>query len=344
MPISLKDFDDPILVDATVRFRARSDRIRKTLRGITRPRDPEAETVARMRVYEDRERTLRDSGVVGFQRKIGPMYDLLSYEFLEQGMLAGQAVGMVEIESIDGYGSGFLVAPDVMLTNHHVLPTVRVAREARFRLGFEDNTIKVMPTSPSVTLPVDPASFFVTSKELDFTFVAVDTEVAEMDLSWLPLIEEQGKIMISHPVNLIQHPDGRVKHVVVHNSHLLDLEDGSDDEMYCWYSSDTDKGSSGSPVFNCRWEVIALHHKAVPKTNKNDEVLDINGQTMTEKRFKEQPNKVHWIGNEGIRVSRLVEKFRTMDIKKKFVQIRVDIVTLWNSLIARRIGLKRGWL
>ena len=35
-------------------------------------------------------------------------------------------------------------------------------------------------------------------------------------------------------------------------------------EVLHHYSTDTEAGSSGSPVFNDQWEVVALHHSVKP--------------------------------------------------------------------------------
>ena len=43
--------------------------------------------------------------------------------------------------------------------------------------------------------------------------------------------------------------------ISLHNSLVLDVDD-----RYTWYRSPTEHGSSGSPVFDDNWHVIALHH------------------------------------------------------------------------------------
>ena len=59
-------------------------------------------------------------------------------------------------------------------------------------------------------------------------------------------------------VFIIQHPDGGPKMIgLSHN-----LVRYVDDEVL-QYWTDTKAGSSGSPVFNHRWEVVGLHHRWV---------------------------------------------------------------------------------
>jgi hypothetical protein len=60
------------------------------------------------------------------------------------------------------------------------------------------------------------------------------------------------------PVNIIQHPRGRPKEVVVQDSRVVRA-----DNVVVQYSSDTEPGSSGSPVFNNQWALVALHHASV---------------------------------------------------------------------------------
>lgn len=77
-------------------------------------------------------------------------------------------------------------------------------------------------------------------------------QALSFNFGWHVLLAIQGKIRVGDPVNIIQHPHGEEKAVVVHNSHFLHLENGTNSEQFCWYSGDTEKGSSGAPVFNNR--------------------------------------------------------------------------------------------
>jgi len=56
-------------------------------------------------------------------------------------------------------------------------------------------------------------------------------------------------------VNIVQHPQGRRKEVSLHDNKVGYVYD-----KVIRYSADTEPGSSGSPVFNNQWELVALHH------------------------------------------------------------------------------------
>ena len=74
---------------------------------------------------------------------------------------------------------------------------------------------------------------------------------------------------VSYPeglrLNVIQHPRGRKKEVVVQQNELTDVHTN-----VIHYFSDTDYGSSGSPVFNNTWDLMALHHARTPSESANE--------------------------------------------------------------------------
>ncbi|MCG5060789.1 MAG: trypsin-like peptidase domain-containing protein [Limnoraphis sp. WC205] len=70
------------------------------------------------------------------------------------------------------------------------------------------------------------------------------------------IIKERSKH--GEPVTIIQHPQGRRKEIIVSNNRtLLMFQD------YLFYEADADLSSSGSPVFNQEWQLVALHSKAI---------------------------------------------------------------------------------
>jgi endonuclease G len=72
------------------------------------------------------------------------------------------------------------------------------------------------------------------------------------------LIESEGKAIIGDFVTIVQHPRGAKKQIALRENRIVDVP-----ERFLHYSADTEPGSSGSPVFNDQWEIVALHHASV---------------------------------------------------------------------------------
>ncbi|AIQ93147.1 DNA/RNA non-specific endonuclease [Methylobacterium oryzae] len=237
--------------------------------------------------------------------------DLLFVEFLDRGRQAARAVGLIATD-LDGrrtaFGTGFMVSPDLLMTNHHVLESKELASRSSLRMDFaRDGARQSLAVQ---TFALDPERFFLSNKELDVALVAVgpisDVGVKLAQYGWLPLIPDEGKINIGESVNIVQHPQGQIKQVVVRSSELVDVANTrgeTDVDRFLWYRADTKPGSSGSPVFNDQWEVVALHHSGVARTNAKGEMLDVDGRVW---RKGDDPMRLDYEANEGIRVSRLV--------------------------------------
>lgn len=227
--------------------------------------------------------------------------DLLPVNWLTEGLRRADAVGKVDLPG--GSGTGFLVSPWLLMTNNHVIANVSDAQTAQVTFGFEqarDGTIS------SVTkLNLEPDRFFLTSSpaELDFTLVAVQAAPTGRPPGQargaVKLIATTGKILTGEPVNVIQHPQGRPKEVAFRNNLLVSIDNAS----RLTYQTDTDAGSSGSPVFNDQWELVALHHSSVEATDAAGTPIDRFGRPVT----RNTPEHLrHWVANEGIRVSAIV--------------------------------------
>jgi endonuclease G len=249
-----------------------------------------------------------------FERVIGPTRDFLDIGFFDRARAAARAVCRIVTKQGGkvAFGTGFMVSPSLVLTNHHVFPAAEDAAASVAEFDYaHDAELRILQVE---SFRLAPDKFFLTDATLDFSLVAVE-EKSRLgkplaDYGFLPLIADEGKIVISEPVNIVQHPRGEPKQVVVRESTLRDMphpatvETGRD--LYAYYTGDTDPGSSGSPVFNDQWEVIALHHSGVPNTNQTGEFLDKDGNVWR----RGDPVQIDWIANEGVRVSRLMAHFR----------------------------------
>ena len=235
--------------------------------------------------------------------------ELQPVNYLERGAIAARAVARIQIRQPNGraygWGTGFLIAPQVLITNNHVLPSQDWAVYSSAQFDYETD-LQDRPTGP-VDFALNPQQLFYTSPELDFTIVAVaarstDGEQNLEQFGWLPLLGTPGKSFEGEWLTIVQHPSGERKQLCVRENRLIKKS-----EDVLWYSTDTLGGSSGSPVYNNDWFVVALHHSGIPEKRNGKiqtiEGQDFNPQTMDEARIK-------WVANEGIRASRLFQTLK----------------------------------
>src|SRR5664279_523754 len=265
------------------------------------------------------------------ERIIGKSRDFLAIQFFDKGTTASRAVCKIATTLDDGesFGTGFLVTPSLLITNHHVLtsPDDAVRSTAQFNYQISGSNAVL----PIESFRLEPARFFLTDQALDFSLVAVAPRSANgtplTSFGFCPLIGAEGKIIIGQPVNVVQHPKGELKQVVIRENKLLDLPEkqaNSNIDQFAYYEADTEPGSSGSPVFNDQWEIVALHHSGIPRTNAQGKTIGLDGKVWPPNGDTDQ---IDWVANEGIRASRLVNFITAAtvnpgeDLRKEFVTI-----------------------
>lgn len=267
------------------------------------------------KAVEDRRKFLaaqadtRAEGEQLFERVIAGN-ELQPANYLERGAMAARAicrVSMFDGAGVEqGFGSGFLISPGVLITNNHVLPEAGWAGRSIAEFDYALDTYgEPMPTA---LFSLDPDALFVTSVGLDFTVVAVKPvsrggAVSLSSFGWLPFIAQVGKVLEGEWLTIIQHPGGGRKSVCVRENRFLKR-----DADVLWYSTDTLGGSSGSPVFNNDWQVVALHHSGVPERDAQGRILTVDGTPYNPNLHRE--DRIKWVANEGIRVSRIMETLR----------------------------------
>jgi endonuclease G len=244
--------------------------------------------------------------------------DLVGISYLELGLLAARPVCRIQIVNTfgrpEGYGTGFLVGPNLLLTNNHVLDTAELAMKSFAEFDFEQDINNRRKTSKSFDLR--PDEIFVTDAELDFTLVSVasiSTEGTQLaDYGLMRLFEDTGKVSIGEYVSIIQHPEGGLKHCCLRENEVVDLFDN-----WLHYLTDTQPGSSGSPVFNDQWLVVGLHHSGVPKQDAEGNILKTDDQPYRE--GIDHPATIAWVANEGVRISRIYRALELRDEKEPMV-------------------------
>ncbi|OKJ65999.1 trypsin-like peptidase domain-containing protein [Streptomyces sp. CB02261] len=207
--------------------------------------------------------------------------DTVPYEFLHGGIRAGACVALLRIPPYEAGapllpsyphgGTGWMIAPGLLITNHHVVmarshePGVQPlvsdedlrlqALMSRSRFDFVENAA----AAPEATAG-ELAAWDAT---LDYAIVRLSPDQEQRPMLRVAtrplLVRERQRV----PVNIIQHPGGMPKRVALRNNLVYRA-----DEHDILYFTDTRGGSSGSPVCLDDWTVVGLHRG----TRKVDDV------------------------------------------------------------------------
>ncbi len=167
--------------------------------------------------------------------------DWLPVSFLEKGLQAARAIGRVEHQD-RRIGTAFLVAPDRVLTNAHVANDIPDLTQGgvKFHVGLQGQTEWRNFKAKLAESAVD---------DLDFALLQLDAP-----LNVPPVTLSTQAAWVKQAANILQHPRGAELQVALRNNAILYVRPNR-----LYYVTDTDGGSSGSPIFDDDWRVIGLH-------------------------------------------------------------------------------------
>ena len=248
--------------------------------------------------------------------------DLRPVRYLQIALLAARSVGRVRVVDAvrhEGDGTGFLVAPGLVMAKWDVLKTRELAEGCSVVFDDEDG----LDGDPKETKVYRflPDRLYVSDRELDYAIVEVSPRTgsgtALSQYGFLRLFEQTGKLDPTkerQAANIIQHPGGGPKKIAIRDNYfeklVPDAVDATREVNSLFYGSDTLKGSSGAPVCSDQWYVVALHRGGVPKLEH------VGGRRVPVRRdgtpalASDPPDLVKYISNEGTRISRIYESLR----------------------------------
>lgn len=176
------------------------------------------------------------------------------------------AKSVARICTPQGRGTGWVIAPGWLMTNHHVIGSADVAGQSVADFNFQTNAAGEREDVCRFRLLADG---FRSDERLDYALVQIedgengslaDWQVLTVDPDLVPLANEH--------VSIIQHPGGGYKKVAITANQVANVW-----SHRLQYTTDTMPGSSGSPVFNDSWDVVAIHHAG------GNLPIDIHGST-----------------------------------------------------------------
>jgi V8-like Glu-specific endopeptidase len=184
--------------------------------------------------------------------KILGINNLKQIAWLEQGISASRCV--CRILTPTGLGTGFLIGANLLITNHHVIPSSDVAAESWAELNYQLDFAGGSTLSHRYSFDRDPRRFH-TNPLLDYTIVGIAADPSELDAWGFLRLNPHADPVPGEHVAIIQHPNGGPKQIALTANQVFHLKG-----HLLHYTTDTMPGSSGSPIFNDLWQVIAIHH------------------------------------------------------------------------------------
>jgi hypothetical protein len=190
----------------------------------------------------------------------------------------------LRFENEKAYGTGFLIQPDLILTNHHNVSHEKhgdvraITVEFDYEPGFVGEPLVLQGEVDSI----------VGDHEHDWAVIQLERLVAREPIA-LGTPYDIGK---NDLVIIIQHPLGAFKQFALDPMSIQYV-----DERVVQYLADTQDGSSGSPVFSSRMHLIALHHAEA------EVVVDVDDR-----------KEIVW-RNEGVRIDRVMENLQAHGIE-----------------------------
>lgn len=206
------------------------------------------------------------------QERVVHIDDLVPFRYISDAQKAGQSVAHLTVpqfidrepglSAVDGtpqkgYGTGWLIGEQHLITNYHVINArgpgeghasrddlLAQVKQLEIRFDFDDRS--------TVAKAINPVRLCAENIQLDYAIL----EINGINRPPLPLVGRELPLTrdIRIPVNIIQHPEGGPKQIGFRNNLTADA-----DTYNIGYFTDTKGGSSGSPVCNDAWQVIALH-------------------------------------------------------------------------------------
>ncbi|HEX2988953.1 MAG TPA: effector-associated domain EAD1-containing protein [Chloroflexota bacterium] len=195
------------------------------------------------------------------------------------------------------YGTGFLIAPDLVITNYHVMEAaIRCTQKQRASEKAEANPADVVlrfdfrrlgdgtVLDPGTEYRLPPSDWLLDYSprstvqdnppidELDYAIVRVagspgldsvgkGAEPEADSRGWIRLRPDHHHFRPGTPLLIMQHPNSAPLKLSIDTDAIVGV---NTQRTLVTYRANTLPGSSGSPCFDINWNLVAVHHSGDP--------------------------------------------------------------------------------
>lgn len=174
-------------------------------------------------------------------------------------------------------GTGFLVAPRLVMSNWHVFESPhgsgQLGAPGGYSACFDFRAAEGHePADPGIDVPFDAAAGYQDAShklELDYVLLPLSREIGSEPMAggtkrgWLALGTRDFELP-KESCLVLQHPAGRT--IEVAPGVVTQWLPGHEQAIY-EHTAETEDGSSGSPCFAADWALLAMHHRVDPETH-----------------------------------------------------------------------------
>lgn len=211
---------------------------------------------------------------------------------LNLGKIEGQVCRVELGGPSPGYATGFLVGPDAVVTAGNIVADVvdgrrspadvllrfdykrmadgvELSRGKEYRLAIAGGSWLLDYSSASASdMNGDAGAGMPTPDELNYALLRTDGAPGGEALGekpdpnapkrgWIPVVEQPSALLPGSPLSIVHHPQGAPLHVNFQTQAVIGLNANG---TRVWYRIDTRPGSSGAPLFDAGWNLVAMHH------------------------------------------------------------------------------------
>lgn len=184
--------------------------------------------------------------------------------WLERMLQCSLAVCRIEINRF-ARGTGFLLGPDTVITNYHVMEEVvdnprlqhEVVLRFHYKVGSDGRRLNA-----GVEYYLAGRDWLIARspiRKLDYALLRIDTSSVKRygNVPWMWHMPQGHTFTAGEPLCIIQHPKGNPQKISLGSVTRIDTN-----QNRIYHTVNTLEGSSGSPCISGNGNIVALHQRA----------------------------------------------------------------------------------